>query len=352
MAEERIQLVPSNTLTAVPVPYVINFDGLQRQAAGTKYRLGHNAFSGPVAHKVAVERQDAEPRLRRELEVARFLGPRGGELLSKCLGYNFDNGTSWTVVTYRGQPLAKFVHDASNWPLAHPLRTKIITDLLQGVELLRVSRIVHGSINLNTVHWDGTTLQIVDFGQAALRGTYPDGRPAHHGDDILGAGRIIYQVHTGQPPPEDPVALREQIEQVQDVELRDLLLRRDLVTDTDRDYVFAPAPDRRPTARALLDRLDRRPHGVQWQQLMAKENAIREEFRRLRVRQQRFRDLYLPWAAGQARAATAQPRPAAFETPPGERPLMITPPANKPVLVLGLAVFAVIATLLLLLVVP
>lgn len=295
MVEEKVELVPSRGHSAGAVFYTIDFNGSQLQASGIRYRLGHNAFHGPVAHKIAIDKRVAEQRMRRELEVAQFLETRGGELLSKCLGYNFDSSPPATMVSYRGRPLADLARDPARWPLDHQTRQKIVMDLVEGVELLRVSSIVHGSISMDTLHWDGSSLQIVDFGQAALSGEYPDGRPAHHGDDVEAIGRVIYHVHTGQPPPDNLAELRKQIEEVQDIELRNLLLRRDLVADVDIDYVFAPDPAQRPTTRTLLNRLDQRPHGVQWDQLMARERETRAEFRRLRERQAEFQANYVTW---------------------------------------------------------
>jgi len=305
MAEQTLQLVLPDNLTETLVSYVVDFNGQQRHVAGMRHRMGLNALSGPVAHKIAAP--GAEPRLRRELEVARYLGPRGGELLSKCLGYNFSEVPHSVVVTYRGRPLADLARDETNWPLDHMLRMKIITDLLQALELLRVSSIVHGRIGLDTLHWDGNTLQLTDFGQAALSGRYSDDRPAHHGDDIDAAGRVIYHVYTGQPPPGDPAELRRQIEQVQDVELRDLLLRRDLVTGMDVDYVFAEERDRRPTSRVLLDRLDEQPHGVQWHQVVAADRSVRQEFWSLRERQRDFRAAYASWVRRRPTSRPSRP---------------------------------------------
>jgi hypothetical protein len=333
VAEQTLQMVPSGRLAEAPVSYVVDFNGQQRQAGGIRHRLGRNAVSGPVALKVALD-EAAMPRLQRELEVARYLGSRGGELLSKCVGYNFGDAPASTVVTYRGQPLSDLVRDEANWPPDHLLRTKIITDLLQGLELLRVSSIVHGGISLDTVHWDGTTVQIIDFGQAALSGKYPDGQPAHHGDDIRAAGGVIYHVYTGQPAPADSIDLRQQLGQVQDTELRDLLLHRDHA-GADIDYVFAEDWDRRPTSRILLRRLDTRPHGVQWQQMVARDRAVRDDFRQLRERQRRSRNAYARWEASsrsrpagttvfRSRADREAPRPAPGKA--GERP---APPGRK-----------------------
>ena len=213
-----------------------------------------------MAEKVAKD-PGAVLRLRRELEVARYLRGNGGELLSKCLAYQFADSSSSTLVSYRGQSLADVARDNASWPLAHMLRTKLTIDLLQGLELLRISSIVHGAISMDTIFWDGRTAQITDFGSAALCGQYPDGGPAHHADDMAAACRVIYQVYAVQPPPDDPFELRRQLEEVQDTELRDLLLRRD-ASGGDVYYAFAADPDRRPTSRMLLDRMDTgRPHG-------------------------------------------------------------------------------------------
>src|SRR5690349_6625051 len=104
MVEEKVSLVPSRGHSAAAVFYTIDFNGSQRQASGIRYRLGHNVFHGPVAHKIAIDHRVAEQRMRRELEVAQFLETRGGELLSKCLGYDNHSSPASTMVTYRGRP--------------------------------------------------------------------------------------------------------------------------------------------------------------------------------------------------------------------------------------------------------
>ncbi|MGW4064351.1 hypothetical protein ACWEGE_39110 [Amycolatopsis sp. NPDC004747] len=354
MVEERISLVPSRGLARAAVPYVIDFNGQRRQMGGIGYRLGNNAFDGPVAHKVAIDTVTAARYLRRELEVAKFLETRGGELLSKCRGYDFTGSPASTVVTYRGRPLSELARDPEKWPLAQQHRRKIIGDLLAGVELLRVSSIVHGAIGMDTLHWDGSTLQIVDFGRAALRGEYPDGRPAHHGDDVLAVGRVVYHVHTGQPPPDDPAELRRQIEQVHDTELRDLLLNRDLVAGVDIDYVFAPSPDRRTTTRTLLSRLDKRPLGVRPENLIAQEQQVRAEFRALRERQAHFRAEYAAWLGAQRPirlpsfgSAQYDRRPYPPYTPPSRAPYALSGPRLRASGVIWVVVLVIVAVVLL-----
>lgn len=311
-----LQLVPYDSVTGRPLSYEVDFTGEQRRRAGILYREGNYGLSGPVAQKVAVG-DGAKARLERELHVARYLRGVGGELISKCLAYDFAGSQAATLVSYRGQPLADHAKKAG-WPLDHRLRVKLTADLLQGLEALRVHSIVHGAIGMDTVFWDGkSSLQITDFGHAALRGKYPDGRTAEHGDDVTGACRVIYEVNAGQSPPADPFELRRQLEEVQDDWLRDLLLYRKLGADRDVYYAFDAEPEQRPTSRDLLDRLewlDGRRHGPQRKQLQEEDRRIRAGFRRLREQQREFQGAYRAWTASQT-AGPASPSP-----PPGPRP--------------------------------
>lgn len=298
MAVEELRLVPASIPGGFPATYRVNFGGTQHQIAGLRYKFGNEAVNGPVAVKSALDAA-AVPLLRRETDVARFLDAHGGELLSRCIAYDFDSRSPSTLVTHRGLALAELARDPTRWPLGHAARSKLVTDLLQGLEVLRVARVVHGAVSMNTLFWDGSTLLLTDFGHAALGGTYPDGRTAHHGDDIMAAARVTYEVLTGEPLPADPTDLRHQIEQVSDSSIRDLLLRRDPAAGRDIDYAFASEPERRPSARELLDRLDRRPHGVRPEQLEVQDEQIRAEFRQLRAGQRHFQSAYHSWLSQQ-----------------------------------------------------
>jgi len=289
MAEQQIPLVPYGARDDVARLYPITLGSTSRVTGGVTYQHGTSRLDGPVVLKTAARHSDAAVRIERELDVARYLQSRGGERLSKCIGHATTDSSIQAIVTQRGRPMDALVRDEGNWPPGYDVRMKIIVDLLQSVELLRVSSIVHGAIGLNTLHWDGDTLQLVDFGGAALCGEYPDGRTAHHGDDILAAGRVIYQVHTGQRAPDDDAETRKQIQQVHGDTLGTLLLRRDLVNEIDIDYVFAPEPGMRPTSRVLLDRIDRRQPRITPARMVAEESATRAEFRQLRSMQAQAR---------------------------------------------------------------
>jgi hypothetical protein len=294
MAEETLRLVPARVPAGTSANYVVNFNGVKSNVGGVHYQFGRERVNGPVAYKTATD-STAMPLLRREADVARFLDTAGGELLSRCVAHQLDRQPLSTLVTHRGSPLDELIRTGTHWPPGPDARTKMVNDLLQALELLRISRIVHGGISLRTVLWDGSTLLLTDFGRAALNGTYPDGRPAHHGDDIQAAGRVVYEILTGEPPPADPHDLRRQIEQVQDPQVRDLLLHRDLATGADVDYAFAAEPADRPTARQLLDRMDRRHHGVQPGHVQAEEMRIRADFQRLRDQQHQAQQAYRAW---------------------------------------------------------
>jgi hypothetical protein len=295
---ETLELVPYDSVTGRPRAYDVNFGSDQQERAGVRYRLGTHGLSGPIALKTAVT-EEALPRLRRELDVAkyfrgdaRYFLQDGGELLSKCLAYDFTGTSPRALVTRRGQRLADIARSRADWPFPHAVRAKLTLDLLLGLEILRKHSIVHGAIGMDTLTWDGGTLQITDFGHAALGGQYPDGSAAHHGDDIDAACRVIYRAHAGTAPPEDPAELRHQVEMLDDG-LRKLLLRSG--GERDLYYAFDAVPDRRPSSRNLLDVLDDRPNSVQLRQLRQRDAEVRAGFRRLRERQRQYRSRYESW---------------------------------------------------------
>ena len=59
--------------------------------------------------------------------------------------------------------------------------------------------LVHGSVELSSLCWDGGTAQLVNLEQAVRAGEPSrDGTPAHPGDDVRAAGRVVHELFTGK----------------------------------------------------------------------------------------------------------------------------------------------------------
>jgi hypothetical protein len=298
MAEETLALVPVGTLTGKRVNYLVRYTGSQVVRSGIRYRLGMNAGAPVVVKTVAPQAGAAQAgmlreRLRREVAVSAGLRGRGGEWLGECLASDDPAHPSLTLANFSGTRLTDLIRDDASWPLRHAARMKAIRDLIQGLNVLQVSCVVHGAIGLDTLYWNGSTLQINDFGLASQEGMHPDGSPASHAEDIIAAGRVIYHVYTGQPPPIDPADLRLQVKELQGPWLRDLMFLRDPASRDER-YVFSPDPATRPTAQAMLAQLTG-PHGIQAATIAKRDQQVRDSFRALRQEQAHSRAAYFAW---------------------------------------------------------
>jgi hypothetical protein len=307
MAAESLQLVPVGSLTGKRVDYLVSYSGTQRIKAGIRYALGTMA-GYPVAVKTmapapSVLTAGAAPgqSLLREVQVGECLRGRGGERLAACLASDVPNEPSLTLTASRGVPLSVLVQDEARWPLPHPQREKAMRDLVQGLEVLRLSGLVHGAIGLDTLYWDGSTLQITDFSHASFQGRYLDGSEAHHSEDIIAAARVIYHLCIGQSLPADPAELRDQVERDPTLGGTErgraqggLLLHQLPAHGRDEYYAFSADPDLRPTSQTLLAWLNR-PHGRQPADLAEQEQRDRARFRALRERQARARVAYFAW---------------------------------------------------------
>jgi hypothetical protein len=338
MSEETLALVPVGTLTGRRVDYLVRYTGSQVVRSGIRYRLGMNA-GVPVAVKTVAPQAGAaqagllRERMHREVLVSGGLRGRGGEWLGECMACDDPNNPSLTLVSFSGTRLTDLIRDDASWPLPHAARMKAIRDLVQGLRVLQVSCVAHGAIGLDTLHWNGSTLQINDFGLTSQEGLHPNGGPASHAEDIIAAGRVIYHIHTGQPPPADQDELRHQIKELQGPWLRDLMFVRDPAS-REVYYVFSPDPAKRPTAQAMLAQLTG-PHGIQADKIAKEDQQARERFRALRERQARSRAAYFAWkrqprvravrtilappraAAGPAGYPGPGPAPAGAGRPPG-----------------------------------
>lgn len=291
MAVERLRLVPAGAVDGMPVPYEIDFDGDQRILQGLRLRFGRNCINGPVVQKIVDKSAPdggaaALALLEREREVGVWLGRKGGELISKSVGHAFDEEPPFIVTTYRGRTLADLARDRERWPPPPEVARKMIFDLLHGLNTLRICKVTHRRIGMDTLRWDGTTLQIADLGHAKMEGSLNGA--ARHVDDVRDAGAVIFQIYTGEPPPDDPVELRRRLATQEDETLHSLLVRYHPISRAIESDVFAHEPSLRPTARVLLDRWSAKPRVTGRVDYRERERRIRSEFAALRERQRAY----------------------------------------------------------------
>ena len=148
--------------------------------------------------------------------------------LVRLIGYNLDDVEPFVIVApVHGNP----IDDSGQ--LSPDARESFEVSLLRGLVHLAEAGVTHGNIAPSTVYWDGTGVQIRDFGQATV--TTEDGK-AVGGVDVWAAGSLILRAATGRTG----LAAVEGRGQA----LRDLL-----------DGVFDDDPDARPSADTLLGRL-------------------------------------------------------------------------------------------------
>lgn len=190
------------------------------------------------------ERAHAETLLDNEIRAltrlhARYRTPVPE--LPAIVGYDFDSATPFVLIE---APKGRFV-DGSRTLLIDE-RRRFLIGLFRALAQLAAVDLVHGSVGLSSLCWDGGTAQLVNLEQAVRKGEpSPDGTPAHPGDDVRAAGRVVHELFTGKRIGRtDTPNLSGEPE-----ELATLL----------RD-VFAPNPGDRPTAVQMLARLnDREP---------------------------------------------------------------------------------------------
>jgi hypothetical protein len=195
------------------------------------------------------ERLDAEARAGtrfRQVYDGRF-----PDELPELYGYNLDLWEPFVLfVEYRGQPAA-----GSGLPqvaAVEPYRAQVA--LLRALKFAATAGIVHGRVAIETLRWDGVTVQLVDFehamraGESRLNagpaaGALPEQLTgtgvADVRDDVWGAGLVLRQLTLGTLMTDqsadtstDPPALRHLL-----------------------SGVFAPSPVQRPHATELLVRL-------------------------------------------------------------------------------------------------
>jgi hypothetical protein len=168
--------------------------------------------------------------------------------LFRLVGYNFDLEVPYVLMEPpRGRP----VGDLAGKLLLEE-QQRFTASLLRALWLLEEAGVVHDGLHPGAVFWDGTQVQLFEFGLSAMIGepgretasgpwAAPErrmpGNAAERGDDVWSAGMIIYYVVTGR--------LVSQAAGIPDLDVRGGLRRL-------LDGVFVPTARLRPTAADLL----------------------------------------------------------------------------------------------------
>jgi hypothetical protein len=172
--------------------------------------------------------------------------------LARLVGYDVDAEQPFVLVTQpRGEPL-----DTVAGQLLLAEQRAFEASLFRALLLLAGADLVHGNLTPQTVRWDGTAVQVRDFGHATVCG---EPRVGHEGgvwspaeqrtgtgaaapaDDVWAGGMLLYHVVTGRRP-----SVRTGPPNLAD---RGAALRSVL------DGVFAETADGRPDAAEILRRM-------------------------------------------------------------------------------------------------
>ncbi|MEU0884642.1 hypothetical protein ABZ345_39135 [Lentzea sp. NPDC005914] len=196
--------------------------------------------AGPVDLATAEVLLDNEIRALTRLHT-RYLRPLPE--LPRIVGYDFDSAHPFLLLE---PPIGKCV-DGGLRTLLIDERRRFMIGLFRALAQLAAVDLVHGSVGLSTLCWDGATTQLVDLEHAAGTGETPrlsrNGAVAHPGHDVRAAGRVVYELFTGKH-----VALGDTPDLASQPEVLASLLRG----------VFDQDPRLRPTALQMLERLNDR----------------------------------------------------------------------------------------------
>ncbi|MEU8694008.1 hypothetical protein [Streptomyces sp. NPDC048665] len=298
---------------------------------GESSRGGFRERHGVLVHgggQHVVQRIAHTDGARRELErtvrtadvLVRRLGvTRYPPELGRVIGYRPDDRAPFLVATRRGRPLAEL----ADLPLPADELSAVAGGVLTVLRHLNDLRLVHRDIRPATLWWDGTTVQLADFGltldegdpRGGPAGTDPwrspeqaGGRgPADCRDDVYAAGAVLFHLATGE-------------EVTTAAEMRDRVRWLDPGLRTLLDGVFTDEARHRVTGYTLQLRHDTRTGRITAQGpgvrrvpgMAEREQEARQHFRDLRARQHAFhqasrRPAYDPGGAPGPAGRTARP---------------------------------------------
>ncbi|HEX8865465.1 MAG TPA: hypothetical protein VF821_07375, partial [Lentzea sp.] len=217
--------------------------------------------------------------------------------LPRIVGYDFDSAEPFLLLE---PPVGKCV-DGGLRTLLIDERRRFMIGLFRALAQLDAVDLVHGSVGLSALCWDGATTQLVGLEHAVGTGEAPrlsrTGAVAHPGHDVRAAGRVVYELFTGRSvAPGDTPDLASQPEVLAS------LLRG----------VFDQDPRLRPTAVQMLERLNDRdplPRPVDV------TSAMKPGY-------DRFDELRPPRVAEKPVLAPTVPRPAPVPAKPRQVPLL------------------------------
>ncbi|MFI6099868.1 hypothetical protein ACIA8G_30290 [Lentzea sp. NPDC051213] len=163
--------------------------------------------------------------------------------LPRIVGYDFDSADPFLLL----EPPAGKCVDGGLRTLLIDERRRFMIGLFRALAQLDAVDLVHGSVGLSSLCWDGATTQLVDLEHAVHTGETQrlsrNGTAAHPGHDVRAAGRVVYELFTGKH-----VELGDTPDLASQPEVLASLLRG----------VFEPDPRHRPTAAQVLQRLNDR----------------------------------------------------------------------------------------------
>ncbi|MEU8030069.1 protein kinase [Streptomyces sp. NPDC049099] len=247
-----------------------------------------------IAHSDAARRE-----LERTVRTADVLVRRLGVTsyppeLSRVIGYRPDGRAPYLVATRRGRPLSEM---GDRLPLEAGQLWAVVDGILAVLRHLNDLRLVHRDIRPETLWWDGTTVQLADFGltldegepRGAAAGTDPWRSPeqakgqgrADCRDDVYSAGAVFFHLATGE-------------EATTAADMRDRVRWLDAGQRTLLEGVFTDEARQRVSAYTLRLRRDTQagrspgPGTSGPPRLAEVEQQARQHFHELRARQHAF----------------------------------------------------------------
>lgn len=198
----------------LPARIVADHTGRRMVAKWVPHRLGEG-------HPAYFDLLDREIRAGTRLAQV-FTGTHYPVELPRLIGYDVDGREPFVLLEeYRGEPATQHANRLTQYE-----RHRFFVSLLRALLHTGAAGVVHGGVNLATLRWNGTHLQLVDFEQATQVGEperhrgNPARLPGRTGaaeprDDIWAAGAVIHELTTGRHTnggcydlSQDPEALR------------------------------------------------------------------------------------------------------------------------------------------------